>query len=388
MNQATKDFIRNHADDDVRQLALRGTKDPEVDLPFALDQIAGRQTAKRKLPSWAAVEDIVYPPHLSMEQCSSEQTARYKADLAGSGQRFVDLTGGFGVDFSLMARGFSEAVYVERQAPLCEIAADNFRLLGLHQATVVCGDGTDYLQTMPPADLIYIDPARRDDHGGRTYGIADCTPNVLSILDLLLEKAERVLIKLSPMLDWRKAVTDLGPQYVREVHIVSVANECKELLILLSPGQTFRLICVNDNSVFMPHDSHDSHEPYWPHEPHKSHYLYSPNASIMKAGCFAEVAARFSLHQLAQNSHLFVSDQLVEDFPGRVFHIDAVTTMNKHELRQHLQGLTQANIAVRNFPMSVAELRKRLKLSEGGSTYIFATTLADGRKVLLICSRG
>lgn len=388
MNQATIDFIRLHADDDVRQLALRGTKDPEVDLPFALDQIAGRQTARRKLPSWAATEGIVYPPHLSMEQCSSEQTARYKAEMAGCVQRLVDLTGGFGVDFSVMARGFAEAVYVERQAPLCEIAADNFRLLGLQQATVVCADGTDYLQTMPPADLIYIDPARRDDHGGRTYGIADCTPNVLSIRDLLMEKAERVLIKLSPMLDWRKAVTDLDPQYVREVHIVSVANECKELLILLSPGTSFRLICANDNTKFEAHWSHESHESHWPHWPHNPHYLYSPNASIMKAGCFAELATRFSLNQLAQNSHLFVSDKLVEDFPGRIFHIDAVTTMNKHDLRHHLQGLTQANIAVRNFPLSVAELRKRLKLSEGGSTYIFATTLADGKKVLLICSRG
>ena len=388
MNQATIDFIRLHADDDVRQLALRGTKDPEVDLPFALDQIAGRQTARRKLPSWAATEGIVYPPHLSMEQCSSEQTARYKAEMAGCVQRLVDLTGGFGVDFSVMARGFAEAVYVERQAPLCEIAADNFRLLGLQQATVVCADGTDYLQTMPPADLIYIDPARRDDHGGRTYGIADCTPNVLSIRDLLMEKAERVLIKLSPMLDWRKAVTDLDPQYVREVHIVSVANECKELLILLSPGTSFRLVCANDNTKFEAHWSHESHESHWPHWPHNPHYLYSPNASIMKAGCFAELATRFSLNQLAQNSHLFVSDKLVEDFPGRIFHIDAVTTMNKHDLRHHLQGLTQANIAVRNFPLSVAELRKRLKLSEGGSTYIFATTLADGKKVLLICSRG
>lgn len=388
MNQATIDFIRNHADDDVRQLALRGTKNPEVDLPFALDQIAGRQTAKRKLPSWADTEGIVYPPHLSMEQCSSEQTACYKAEMAGRGHRLVDLTGGFGVDFSVMAQGFAEAVYVERQAPLCEIAADNFRLLGLHQATVVCADGTDYLQTMPQADLIYIDPARRDDHGGRTYGIADCTPNVLSIRDLLLEKAERVLIKLSPMLDWRKAVSDLGSQYVREVHIVSVANECKELLILLSPGTSFRLVCANDNTKFEAHLSHESHESHWPHWPHNPHYLYSPNASIMKAGCFAELATRFSLNQLAQNSHLFVSDKLVEDFPGRIFHVDAVTTMNKHDLRHHLQRLTQANIAVRNFPLSVAELRKRLKLSEGGSTYIFATTLADGKKVLLICSRG
>ena len=258
-NEATIRFVLDHREEDVRALALRGSRDKDVDLPWALDQIQGWQAARRKLPSWAAIDGIVYPPHLSMEQCSSEQTARYKAEMAGRGQRLVDLTGGFGVDFSVMARGFAEAVYVERQAPLCEIAADNFRLLGLQQATVVCADGTDYLQTMPQADLIYIDPARRDDHGGRTYGIADCTPNVLSIRDLLMEKAERVLIKLSPMLDWRKAVTDLGPQYVREVHIVSVANECKELLILLSPGTSFRLICANDNTKFEPHNPHPPH---------------------------------------------------------------------------------------------------------------------------------
>ena len=387
MNQATIDFIRNHADDDVRQLALRGTKNLEVDLPFALDQIAGRQTARRKLPSWAATEGIVYPPHLSMEQCSSEQTARYKADIAGSGHRLVDLTGGFGVDFSVMARGFAEAVYVERRAPLCEIAAENFRLLGLHQAVVVCGDGTDYLQTMPPADLIYIDPARRDDHGGRTYGIADCTPNVLSIRDLLLEKAERVLIKLSPMLDWRKAVSDLGSQYVREVHIVSVANECKELLILLSPGTSFRLVCSNDNTKFEAHWSHESHESHWPHWPHNPHYLYSPNASIMKAGCFSVLEQRFPVSQVAPNSHLFLSSDEIDDFPGRRFQIQSISSLNKKELSSVLAPLERANMTVRNFPMTVDQLRKKLKLKDGGDTYIFATTTADGQHRLFICRK-
>ena len=235
-SEATIAFIRQNADADVRQLALRGTKDPEVDLPFALDQIAGRQTARHKLPSWAAIDGIVYPPHLSMEQCSSEQTARYKARLIGSGGTMVDLTGGFGVDFSFLARGFQRAVYVERQEQLCAIARENFRLLGLSQAEVVCADSTDYLQTMSPVDFIYADPARRDNHGARTYGISDCTPDVLALRDLLLSKARRVLLKLSPMLDWRKAVSDLGEQYVREVHIVSVGNECKELLLLLGSG--------------------------------------------------------------------------------------------------------------------------------------------------------
>ena len=382
-SEATIAFIRQHADADVRQLALRGTKDPEVDLPYALEQIAGRQTARQKLPSWAAIDGIVYPPHLSMEQCSSEPTARYKARLVGTGSSMVDLTGGFGVDFSFLAQGFSKAVYVERQEQLCEIARENFQLLGLSQAEVVCGDSVDYLQLMNPVDVIYIDPARRDSHGGRTYAISNCTPDVLTLRELLLTKARRVLIKLSPMLDWRKAVSDLGEQYVREVHIVSVGNECKELLLLLAEGEGLRLVCVNDDNVF----ETTAQTTHISQIAHPFHYLYEPNASIMKAGCFGEVAERFDVSPLAPNSHLFASDIPVEGFPGRSFQIDAITTMNKHELKETLHGLTQANITVRNFPLTVAELRHRLNLSEGGSTYIFATTLASGDKRLFVCHK-
>lgn len=393
MTPETAEFIKRHADDDVRQLALHAKSLDGVDLTFALEQIAGRQTARRKLPAWASIEGIVYPPHLSMEQCSSEQTARYKACLAGQGRLIVDLTGGFGVDFSFMAQGFKKAVYVERQQSLCEIARGNFQLLGLSQAEVVCGDAADYLCAMEHADLIYIDPARRDDHGARTYGISDCTPDVLALRELLLEKADRVIIKLSPMLDWRKAVNDLGEQYVREVHIVSVGNECKELLLLLGQGEGLRLICACDNQrleVDESHKAYESYEPYEPYRPDEIHqgiFLYEPNASIMKAGCFDEVSRQFKVGQLAQNSHLFVSANYVSDFPGRSFQIDAVTSMNKRELKEQLQGLTQANIAVRNFPLTVAELRKRLKLSEGGSVYIFATTLASGNRVLILCRK-
>ena len=239
MNQATADFIRNNAEADTRKLALQGAKDPEIDLPFVLDQIAGRQTARRKLPSWAAIDGIIYPPHLSMEQCSSEQTAKYKAQILSnryrttSNGRFVDLTGGFGVDFSFIAQAFSshsstgnkQVVYVERQRHLCDIAQENFTRLGLTQAEVVCADSVDYLKSMEPAEIIFIDPARRDSHGGRTYSISDCTPDVLALRDLLRSKARCVLLKLSPMLDWRKAVNDLGKTYVREVHIVYVHNE-------------------------------------------------------------------------------------------------------------------------------------------------------------------
>ena len=390
MNEATADFIRAHADDDVRRVALKGTKDPDVDLTFALDQIAGRQTARRKLPSWAATDGIVYPPHLSMEQCSSEQTARYKARLAGSGHRMVDLTGGFGVDFSFMAVAFDEAVYVEQQTVLCDIARQNFHLLGL-QAEVLCGDAVDYLRHMPHADLIYIDPARRDCQGQRTYGISDCTPDVVALQDVLVEKADRIIIKLSPMLDWRKAVQDLTLSLcVSEVHIVSVGNECKELLLVLSARSSDDteplLFCVNDDTVFTS-QLFASKASKLERSPLTSQFLYEPNASIMKAGCFEVVADAFGLSQVAPNSHLFTSDSPVDNFPGRTFEVERVTTMNKRDLREALSGLTQANIAVRNFPLSVAQLRQRLKLREGGSTYIFATTLADKSHVLLICRK-
>ena len=405
MNEATREFIRQHRENDIRQLALRGTKDPEVDLAFALQQIDGLRRAQEKLPSWAAIEGIVYPPHLSMEQCSSERTARYKAEVAGNGGLFVDLTAGFGVDAAFIAKGFKRAVCVELQPELCAVSKENYQLLGLQQIEVVSGNGVDYLHTMPPADLIFIDPARRDEHGGRTYGIADCTPNVLEIIDELLTKAQRVMIKLSPMLDWRKAVEDIGRQHVTAVHIVSVNNECKELLLEVkrlkgkkvnnSGGdevKEMKVVCVNllsDGSeerfefdVQAPSPIKTFHYSLF-----TIHFLYFPNASVMKAGCFDLLAERFGVKPLHANSHLFVSDAEVPDFPGRGFFVEKMTTMNKRDLKESLAGVTQANIAVRNFPLSVAELRKRLKLQDGGDIYIFATTIENLGHRLLICRK-
>ena len=409
MNLATLDFIREHAEADVRRLALQGTKNPEVDLTFALEQIAGRQKAKTKLPSWAAVEGIVWPPHLSMEQCSSEQTARHKALIAGKGALIVDLTAGFGVDMAFMSQGFQRAIHVERQAPLCAISSQNYKLLGLKHIEVVCADGIDYLHQLDHADLIFLDPARRDDHGARTYGIADCTPNVLELRDELLQKADRVMLKLSPMLDWRKAVEDLG--HVSEVHIVSVDNECKELLVVLEVrgklevrgerGEVREYIvdCVNllsnggkEEFVFCVSDisltSHLSPLTSFSHlSPLNSSFLFEPNASIMKAGCFAALEQRFGVQQLDKNSHLFVSDHDISDFPGRRFIIEKTTSMNKRELKAALDGIDRANITVRNFPMSVAELRKRLKLKDGGDLYLFATTMALNQHQLFLCRK-
>jgi hypothetical protein len=387
MNDKTRDFIEQNLDVDTRQLALKGCRDKEVDLETAIRQIAGRQTARRKLPSWAALDGILYPPHLNMEQCSSEQTARYKARICNShpsSKTLVDLTGGFGVDFAFMSEAFDEATYVERNSELFAISSANMKILA-PKAKCLNEDGLEVLHRLDHVSMIFMDPARRDHHGARTYGISDCTPNVLEIKDELLQKADVVMLKLSPMLDWHKAISDLGEQYIKEVHIVSVQNECKELLIVMQqqPAEPPTVYCVNDDSVFSYHPSSISSN----HISHHSSliYLYEPNASIMKAGCFAEIEQAFEVSQLAPNSHLFASDQVIEDFPGRKFRVTAVTSMNKQELKQALKDIRQANIAVRNFPMSVADLRKRLKLSEGGNDYIFATTLTEGKKVLIIC---
>ena len=401
MNEETREFIQQHQDDDIRVLALKGTKDPEVDLAFAFQQIDGRKRAQEKLPSWAAIESIVWPPHLSMEQCSSERTARYKAKVAGSGKSLVDLTAGFGVDAAFIAKGFQRTVCVELQPELCAVLKENFTLLGLHQIEVVNGNGVDYLHTMAPADLIFIDPARRDEHGGRTYGIADCTPNVLEIIDELLAKAQRVMIKLSPMLDWRKAVDDIGKEHVTAVHIVSVNNECKELVVEVKrgKGEEVKVVCVNllsdGSEERFEFDAQSSSTALHPSTslPFHSftlspfHFLYLPNASLMKAGCFDLLASRYGVEQADVNSHLFLSDGRVESFPGRGFIIDRVTSMNKRDLKEALSGITHANIAVRNFPMSAVELRRRLKLRDGGDTFIFATTVANQGHLLFVCRK-
>ena len=436
MNQATQDFIRQHQDDDVRQLAFLGSKYPEVDMPFALDQIRGRKMARVKLPRWASLEGIIYPPHISMEQCSSESTALYKAELAArllglpassfgiemkaeNEIEFVDLTGGFGVDFSYIAARLGvKSMYVERQAHLCEAAKENFGRLGLKNAIVKNGDGIEVLHSFHPkkkdaasADdslgitydqprsllktnlglkIIFIDPARRDDAGNKVVSLKDCTPDVTVLQEEMLSKADYVIIKLSPMLDWHRAISELS--HVREVHIISVNNECKELLLVLSArnmGENLCIYCINDAQSFVCDelDMEASQVKIAPSTLEEMLYLYEPNASLMKAGCFSVLSGRYDARMLSKNSHLFVSREPIAAFPGRSFRIIAVSSFNKKELKRHLSGITKANIAARNFPLSVAELRKRLKLKDGGETYIFATTLSDESHVLMITEK-
>ena len=536
----TAEFIQEYREKDTRQLALQSARFPDVDMPYALDQIKGWQTARRKLPTWAACDGIVYPPHLSMEQCSSEPTAQYKLNLAmewarrvensefrvessamevesselrvessamevesselrvenserevesserrfesserefesselrvensegevnnfSSGQpatlnsqlstlnpqpatlnsqlstlnchasRMTDLTGGFGVDFSFTSCAFASATYVERNAQLCHMVEHNLPLLGIDNAKVVCADAVDYLSTLDMQTMIFLDPARRDQHGAKTVMLADCTPDVVQLLPQLLKKSRFTMLKLSPMLDWHKAVEDLQGT-VREVHIVSVGGECKELLLVLSEEieSELKVFCADleagggsgeaglSGGSSSSSCSSLSSEPSFPRTPsspsasstpslsaslfvyapgsscpapnsklktQNSKFLHEPNASIMKAGCFDELAAAYGVSPVSRNSHLFLSAERVDGFPGRSFSIERVTTLNKRELRQALAGIEKANIATRNFPLSVAELRKRLKLKDGGDVYIFATTTAEDEHLLLI----
>ena len=390
-DEATQAFVADHRADDVRLLAFMADKHPDVDMPWALQQIAGWQMARRKLPSWAAVEGMVYPLHLSMEQCSSEQTAKMKTNLPFQTDKglLIDLTGGFGVDFSFMAQDFERAVYVERQEDLCAIARHNFHLLGLNQAEVVCGDGVEYLhQLQEHASLIYLDPARRNEHGGKTYAISDCTPDVVALREELLKKADFIVVKLSPMLDWREAVRQLPAQYT-EVRIVSTGGECKELLLILSDkiNSPLRLVCINDDELFVVDNLGKRMSIINCQLSIVNNYLYEPNASIMKAGCFAELCERLGVEAIAENSHLFVSPDFIESFPGRKFQITSISSMNKKSLRQTLQGVDRANISVRNFPLNAEQLRQRLHLKDGGEIYIFGTTSHKGDHVVLVCKK-
>ena len=414
----TAEFIREYRERDIRQLALQANRFPDVDMPYALDQIQGWQIARRKLPKWAACDGVIFPPHLSMEQCSSEPTAQYKLNLAmewttlnselstqncrrqqfktqnskfKTSTRMTDLTGGFGVDFSFTSCAFAAATYVERNEQLCHIVEHNLPLLGLNNATVVCADAVEYLSTVEPQTMLFLDPARRDEHGAKTVMLADCTPDVVQLLPQLLEKSRFTMLKLSPMLDWHKAVDDLQGA-VREVHIVSVGGECKELLLVLSTvvESELKVYCADlstasdTSSLFVYTPGSSAPVTNSKLKTQNSKFVHEPNASIMKAGCFDELAAAYGVSPVSRNSHLFLSDEPVEDFPGRSFVVERVTTMNKGELRKALVGIEKANIATRNFPLTVAELRKRLKIKDGGDVYIFATTTAEGEHLLLI----
>jgi len=387
-NNATNLFIKEHRSDDVRKLALQSHShaDLAVDIPFALTQIEGRRLTAAKIPSWEQRDDLIFPPRLALEQCSSEDTARYKATLL-SGDTFVDLTGGFGVDFAFIAPNFKKAFYIERQKELCEIAQHNWKVLGLDSASVENTDCVAYLQKMSPVDVIFIDPARRSASGKKTVAIENAEPNLLEIQDLLLEKASTILVKLSPMLDITQSLNKL--KQVAEVHVAGVDNECKELLFLLKRQQTQepKIYCVNSYTKGGGEkiSFRYSEEKNCPIEytSEMEEYLYEPNVTLLKAGFFKSLTQMYPVRKLHPDSHLYTSQKLIPDFPGRIFKVDSFSSLNKKELKHFLKDISKANLTVRNFPAGTEALKKKLRIADGGDIFLFATTLANGKRILV-----
>ena len=390
LSEETTSFIKQHAHDDVRALALQAKKYPLVDMPEAVTQISGRQIAAIKLPSWHAVDNLWYPRHLSMEQCSSESTALYKASLV-KGDTLTDLTGGLGIDCSFLSRNFKQTDYVERQEVLCELAQHNFPVLGLN-IRIHHQDGVEYLKEMEPVDCLFLDPARRDGHGGKTIAIADCEPDVSTLESLLVSKSKCVVVKLSPMLDLTLALKTLHT--VHQVHVVSLNHECKELLLILQQEPlegALQVHCehilssgIHQHDVFTLDEERNA---FCPMAEEVGNYLYEPNASILKAGAYRSITQHYAVKKLHVNSHLYTSDEAIPNFPGRVFQVEGVSGFGKKELKAFMDRVDKANLTIRNFPSSVADLRKRLKLKEGGDTYLFATTLSNEQKVLVKCRK-
>ena len=382
LNDTTRQFIREILNADVPTLALKRAP-VGTDVSLALRQIEARQLLRKKVPSWSENEELLFPAHLSIEQCSSEASAQYKAGLL-QGQSFADLTGGLGIDTYFIAQHYQQADYVEQQAELCELARHNFDVLNA-DIKVWNETAEDYLKHCESKDWIFIDPARRDAYGRKTFSISDCTPDVAVLQEQLLQKAERVMVKLSPMLDISKALEEL--HHVKEIHVVAVANECKELDVILERGFTGepQFVCVNLLTTqpelrFTQKEEHDC-----PGRLAEGvlNYLYEPNPAVMKAGCFKILTECFDVFKLHKNSNLYTSEQLVSSFPGRIFEVESWATYNKKVKQTLLHDVDKASIAVRNFPLSVAELRKFLKIGDGDETYLFATTIKGEEKVII-----
>jgi len=385
LDSKIQDFINRQLHSRAADLILHASKYPEWDMKAIAKQLVGKQIAKKKLPSWFKNEAILYPVRLSMEQCSSEETASYKSTIISAGKG-IDLTGGFGIDTYFLAQNADSVIYCERNADLAEIVSSNFKAFNQTNCEVYTGDGVDYLQKLDKLDWIFIDPARRKQ-SERVFRLEDCEPNVIDLKELFFEKANQVLIKTAPLLDIQQTINNLNS--VKEVHVISVNNDCKEVLYLLEKGYSneTQVFCINlkkdtqEKFTFKFSEERNAVNQYsGPLE-----YLYEPNASIMKSGAFKSIASKYGLYKLHQHSHLYTSKELVLEFPGRSFKIKAMIHPDKKSLAKHIKG--KANLACRNYPQKLEALKKKLKLKDGGNDYLFATTLMDEKPKLILCEK-
>lgn len=385
LNPEIQNFIRKNLKTELTSLVLKGSPFPEVTAAELAQQISALKKAEKKLPEWFAQKALYYPPKLNLEQTSSEATAKYKASLFKA-KRTADLTGGLGIDSYYFSQNSKEHHYCELNKDLCEIATHNFRIFKKENIEVHCGDGLEFLKNSPlKFDFIYLDPARRDDAGGKVFKLADCLPDVPQNLALLFSKTEKILLKTSPLLDLRAGLQEL--QQVSEIHIVAVENEVKELLWVLEKdfSDSPQIHTVNFQKKGDQYFSGNIGGEFQAEYSLPKKYLFEPNAALMKSGIFDELAQETGTLKLHQNSHLFTSDKII-DFPGRVFQVSDILHFKPSDIKKKFKS-KKAHVATRNFPLSVAEIRKKFRIKDGGDSYLFFTTNLEGNLIVLSCEK-
>ena len=385
MDKEIQNFINQNIHSTAVDLILQSSKYPQWDMKFIAQQLTGKQIARKKLPTWFENDSILFPLRLPLEQCSSELTANYKSALVSKGTG-IDLTGGFGVDVFAFSKNSLKVLYCERDKKLANLVQLNLKVLNALNVEVFIGDGIDCLKKQKKLDWIFVDPVRRKE-GARVYRLEDCEPNVIELQDLLFLKANCILVKTAPLLDIQQTIKDLN--FVKEVHVVSVNNDCKEVLYLLQKdfiGEVQIIACNikklrNDNFSFNYEEERNTKTKY----AKPLNYLYEPNASIMKAGGFKSVSDQLNIYKLHKHSHLYTSKKLLDNFPGRRFKINSILIADKKAVLKN--KASKANLACRNFPQKVEVLKKKLNIVDGGELYVFATTLSDDEPRLILCEK-
>jgi len=377
-----QEFINSNLNTEIPKLILKGSPFQGISIQELANQIQAKQKCSKKLPTWFSTENIYYAEKISIEQTSSEITALYKSKLV-KGKNLIDISGGFGVDAYFFSKLFEEVTHCEINTELSQIVAYNLNKLHVKNMKTIDQNGIDYIKNQTSTfDCIYTDPARRDQNKNKVFLLSDCTPNIPKHLETLFEKTKTVLIKTSPLLDISLALKEL--QNVKEVHIVAINNEVKELLFLLEKNH---IASVNVKTINFKKDTVQKFDFILFKEKNDVNYsmpkkyLYEPNAAILKSGGFNEISGQLNISKLHQHTHLYTSDELIE-FPGRTFEIEKVLPYNKKRIAKEVPK--KANITTRNFPKTVAQIRKETKISDGGSSYIFFTKLLDDSKVLIV----
>ncbi|WP_139958504.1 THUMP-like domain-containing protein [Flavicella sediminum] len=386
LNQEVQDFIEQNLNENLTKLILKGSPFETVSTQELAQQIEGKNKCAKKLPLWFGTQNIVYPPKLNLEQTSSELTANYKAALV-CGNSLLDATGGFGIDSFYFSKKIKEVTHCELNEELSELVVHNQQQFGIENIKNHVGDSLDYIKKLQQKfDWIYIDPSRRNDTKGKVFLLEDCLPNVPDNIDFLFAHSDQLLIKNSPILDITSTINELT--YVKEIHVIAVQNEVKELLFLLEKEYAgeIHIKTVNlqktENQYFSTQYKNEEVASYA--LPKK--YVYEPNAAIMKAGAFQEISAQLQLDKLQQHSHLYTSSEIVKNFPGRTFKINQVVPFDKKKLAKLIPD-KKANITTRNFPETVAQIRKKTKIKDGGNLYLFFTTNLENQKIVLFCEK-